>query len=87
MFSYGQTGTGKTFTMEGESSDDKSLSWEDDPLAGIIPRTMKYIFETLQSQVRCVKSLVRVIFVITAESSKICEKPGSCDIYDHCRVR
>ena len=33
------------------------------------------------------KSLVHVIFMITAESDKICEKPGSCDIYDHCRVR
>ena len=45
------------------------------------------LYDHPQSQVRCVKSLVHVIFVITAESSKMCEKPGSCDLYDHCRVR
>ena len=33
------------------------------------------------------KSLVLVIFMIAAESGKMCEKPGSCDLYDHCRVR
>ena len=33
------------------------------------------------------KSLVHVIFMITAESGKMCEKSGSCDIYDNCRVR
>lgn len=27
--SYGQTGTGKTFTMEGEKTPDESLSWEE----------------------------------------------------------
>jgi kinesin family protein 11 len=28
VFAYGQTGTGKTFTMEGEKSKDVSVSWE-----------------------------------------------------------
>ena len=28
LFSYGQTGTGKTFTMEGERSKEGSASWE-----------------------------------------------------------
>jgi hypothetical protein len=28
VFAYGQTGTGKTFTMEGEKSHDASVSWE-----------------------------------------------------------
>ena len=27
--SYGQTGTGKTYTMEGERSPDGALSWEE----------------------------------------------------------
>jgi len=49
--SYGQTGTGKTFTMEGERSDDPSISWEDDPLIGIIPRAMSQLFSRLQRQV------------------------------------
>ena len=38
------------------------------------------IFRSLQSHVRCVKSLFLVIFMITAESGKMCEKPGSCDL-------
>ncbi|CAG12333.1 unnamed protein product [Tetraodon nigroviridis] len=45
--SYGQTGTGKTFTMEGERSPNEQFTWEEDPLAGIIPRTLHQIFEKL----------------------------------------
>ncbi|KAM9325070.1 kinesin-like protein KIF11 [Gastrophryne carolinensis] len=47
IFAYGQTGTGKTFTMEGERSSDGEFTWEQDPLAGIIPRTLHQIFEKL----------------------------------------
>ncbi|XP_038143374.1 kinesin-like protein KIF11 isoform X1 [Cyprinodon tularosa] len=47
VFAYGQTGTGKTFTMEGERSPDAAFTWEEDPLAGIIPRTLHQIFEKL----------------------------------------
>ncbi|XP_054838758.1 kinesin-like protein KIF11 isoform X2 [Eublepharis macularius] len=47
VFAYGQTGTGKTFTMEGERSSDEEYTWEEDPLAGIIPRTLHQIFEKL----------------------------------------
>nr|XP_015832172.2 kinesin-like protein KIF11 isoform X2 [Nothobranchius furzeri] len=47
IFAYGQTGTGKTFTMEGERSPDGQFTWEEDPLAGIIPRTLHQIFEKL----------------------------------------
>ncbi|KAL2083650.1 hypothetical protein ACEWY4_021423 [Coilia grayii] len=47
VFAYGQTGTGKTFTMEGERSTDEEYTWEEDPLAGIIPRTLHQIFEKL----------------------------------------
>lgn len=49
VFAYGQTGTGKTFTMEGERTPDPSLSWDQDPLAGIIPRAMHQIFEKLKA--------------------------------------
>lgn len=47
IFAYGQTGTGKTFTMEGERSPNEEFTWEEDPLAGIIPRTLHQIFEKL----------------------------------------
>ncbi|KAB0367785.1 hypothetical protein FD755_021109, partial [Muntiacus reevesi] len=47
IFAYGQTGTGKTFTMEGESSPNEEYTWEEDPLAGISPRTLHQIFEKI----------------------------------------
>ncbi|KAI1295600.1 Kinesin-like protein KIF11 [Halotydeus destructor] len=46
VFAYGQTGTGKTFTMEGDRSD-QECSWEDDPRCGIIPRALAQLFESL----------------------------------------
>ena len=52
LFSYGQTGTGKTFTMEGERSPEGALSWEDDPLAGIIPRALSHLFAKLQTMAK-----------------------------------
>ncbi|XP_063045994.1 kinesin-like protein KIF11 [Engraulis encrasicolus] len=47
IFAYGQTGTGKTFTMEGERSPAGEFTWEEDPLAGIVPRSLHQIFESL----------------------------------------
>jgi len=40
IFAYGQTGTGKTYTMVGEFSDEKNK--------GIIPRAFDYIFENVK---------------------------------------
>ncbi|RUS86464.1 hypothetical protein EGW08_005779 [Elysia chlorotica] len=62
IFAYGQTGTGKTFTMEGERSLDTSTTWERDPLSGIIPRALHQIFEDLQNQ-KDVEFSVRVSFL------------------------
>jgi hypothetical protein len=39
IFAYGQTGTGKTFTMEGDSNDSKQ--------AGMIPRAIRELFSIL----------------------------------------
>ena len=47
IFAYGQTGTGKTFTMEGERSPKEVYRWEEDPLVGIIPHSLHQIFEKL----------------------------------------
>ena len=41
MFAYGQTGTGKTFTM---GTNDQTASMND-PSIGVIPRAIKHIFE------------------------------------------
>ncbi|KOC58538.1 Bipolar kinesin KRP-130 [Habropoda laboriosa] len=47
VFAYGQTGTGKTFTMEGINSD-STLHWQSDSSAGIIPRSLSHMFDKLQ---------------------------------------
>lgn len=57
IYRYGQTGTGKTFTMEGDrtpaANPDEFLSWEDDPLVGIIPRAVSHLFSVLNSLPNC----------------------------------
>ena len=50
IFAYGQTGTGKTFTMEGSLGD----------MVGVIPRTFKQIFETIRNGDEGMEYLVRV---------------------------
>nr|XP_034173389.1 kinesin-like protein Klp61F [Osmia lignaria]XP_034173390.1 kinesin-like protein Klp61F [Osmia lignaria] len=47
VFAYGQTGTGKTFTMEGIDND-PSLHWQQDTPAGIIPRALSHLFDELR---------------------------------------
>jgi len=46
VFVYGQTGTGKTYTMEGNYMD--NLNWQSDTSAGIIPRCLSHLFDELQ---------------------------------------
>lgn len=41
IFAYGQTGTGKTHTMEGDIHSEEH--------AGIVPRSVKYILEQLEN--------------------------------------
>ncbi|KAI3694582.1 hypothetical protein L1987_77549 [Smallanthus sonchifolius] len=51
IFAYGQTGTGKTYTMEGECKRSKSGPNGELPSeAGVIPRSVKQIFDTLEGQ-------------------------------------
>ncbi|CAA0836436.1 ATP binding microtubule motor family protein [Striga hermonthica] len=47
VFAYGQTGTGKTYTMEGGM---RKKSGELPIAAGIIPRAVRQIFDTLEEQ-------------------------------------
>lgn len=53
IFAYGQTGTGKTFTMEGVDTTE---------LKGIIPRAIEWIFNSIKSYPDQ-NFLVRVSFV------------------------
>ncbi|XP_053615318.1 kinesin-like protein Klp61F isoform X2 [Plodia interpunctella] len=47
VFAYGQTGTGKTHTMVGENTSEDT-TWQNDPLAGIIPRALSQLFDELR---------------------------------------
>ncbi|XP_053213814.1 kinesin-related protein 9-like [Panonychus citri] len=49
VFAYGQTGTGKTFTMEGKHTLNCS-DWQSDPLAGLVPRSFCQLFECLEGR-------------------------------------
>ena len=64
VFAYGQTGTGKTFTMEGgEMRNEAGISWDSDPTSGIIPRALAQIFDTLIEQADSLEYSVRVSFL------------------------
>ena len=53
IFAYGQTGTGKTHTMEGQATPD---------LQGIIPRSFRHIFSSIK-EASSTKYMVRVSFL------------------------
>jgi kinesin family protein 3/17 len=55
IFAYGQTGTGKTYTMEG--SDDK------EEFKGIVPRSIRYIFNAIKAAANTKDYLVRASFL------------------------
>jgi len=64
VFAYGQTGTGKTFTMEGgEKRNEAGVSWDSDPTSGIVPRALAQMLDTLQEQADSVEYSVRVSFL------------------------
>ncbi|CAA6654842.1 unnamed protein product [Spirodela intermedia] len=48
IFAYGQTGTGKTYTMEGGGRKAKNGEFPND--AGVIPRAVRQIFDILEAQ-------------------------------------
>ncbi|EJD76732.1 kinesin motor domain-containing protein [Loa loa] len=51
LFAYGQTSTGKTFTMEGEQIiSAHEHSWNEDSSVGIVPRALQHIFTELENQ-------------------------------------
>lgn len=47
VFAYGQTGTGKTYTMIGEEPETKTFV-DDDNTSGIIPRALNHLFDELR---------------------------------------
>ncbi len=55
VFAYGQTGTGKTFTMEGDIDSEQNL--------GVIPRACNFIFNALATPEKYTESAVCVSFL------------------------
>ncbi|XP_078049062.1 kinesin-like protein Klp61F [Augochlora pura] len=47
VLAYGQTGTGKTYTMEGFDNN-PMLNWQADSNVGIIPRALSHLFDELR---------------------------------------
>uniref|UniRef100_A0ACD5ZH07 Uncharacterized protein n=1 Tax=Avena sativa TaxID=4498 RepID=A0ACD5ZH07_AVESA len=60
IFAYGQTGTGKTYTMEGGGTR-KAKSGELPTDAGVIPRSVRQIFDILEAQ--CAEYSMKVTFL------------------------
>lgn len=59
IFAYGQTGTGKTYTMEGGGRKARNGEFPTD--AGVIPRSVRQIFEILEAQ--CAEYTMKVTFL------------------------
>lgn len=49
ILAYGQTGSGKTFTMFGDADQASYNDYEADLTNGIIPRSIQYLFDRIQS--------------------------------------
>ena len=64
VFPYEQTGTGTTFTLQGEEMrNEAGISWDSDSTSGIIPRALAQMFDTLQEQADTLEYSVRVSFL------------------------
>lgn len=72
IFAYGQTGAGKTYSMEGKLGS---------PHRGIVPRTVEHIFETIADAdekmeylvcIHIILSIYQYINIILAHCSYIC---------------
>ena len=63
VFAYGQTGTGKTFTMEGGEERNTGLGWDKDSTSGIFPRALAQILDSLKEQSDQLEYIVTTSFL------------------------
>lgn len=78
VFAYGQTSTGKTYTMEGDCLDDPNLHWQSDTSAGMIPRCLSHLFDELLSnyqncivKIHCLELYNEELFDLLSKNSDI----------------
>ncbi|CEF70253.1 Kinesin-like protein KIF11 [Strongyloides ratti] len=65
IFAYGQTGTGKTFTMEGKCDnldEDGTFKWDSNNSAGVTSRAMQHIF-TMLNIPTCTRKSITITYV------------------------
>ncbi|VDK73009.1 unnamed protein product [Onchocerca ochengi] len=85
LFAYGQTSTGKTFTMEGEqNSSVYEHAWNEDSSVGIVPRALQHIFTELENQ-DAEEFSVRVSYV-ELYNEELYDLLGSAEL-GHARLR
>ena len=74
MFAYGQTSSGKTFTMSGPDIYDRSLK-------GVIPRMVKTIFSFIEESPETIEFSMKVGYLeIYLEKVKDLLKPSHLDL-------
>lgn len=85
IFAYGQTGTGKTHTMEGDLS---SFMETYAPDAGVIPRALYRLFHVLESRGNDYAVRMSLVELYNEElRDLLCDEPTSLRMYDDPRGR
>lgn len=72
VFAYGQTGTGKTWTMEGRLTKDSSH-----PDAGVVPRAISMIFERLEKKYKEYSVKVSMMEIYNEDLTDLLTKENS----------
>jgi predicted ATPase len=70
VFAYGQTGSGKTYTMAGAHDGDMSRGASS--ADGVIPRSVRYIFEQVDARQETMKYTIRASFLEIVSCARHC---------------
>ncbi|KAJ4764113.1 Kinesin-like protein [Rhynchospora pubera] len=84
VFAFGQTGTGKTYSMEGEM---KSKVNELSTNAGVIPRAVRHIFEILEERKVDYSMKITFLELYNEEITDLLATEEQCRFYDERQKR